>query len=257
MSVLSYLEKRASDALLDSVEKESIKKSIATLKARLDANFGDKLKEHFQFGSSTRGTILPRSMDEHSDIDYMIAFDEDDNVPQTYLDRLKRFAENYYGKSEIYQSSPTIVLELNHIKFDLVPAKPDWFGSYKIPNGSGGWMDNNPNDFNTSLEEKNKGHSNLIKPTIRLAKYWNAVNGYLYDSFSFEKWMVDLWYLSCINQKDYLFYVFDKLSGDNEATQWRKDKLTRAKTIVAQVREYERQGLTSKAEQEVQKLIPE
>lgn len=140
MSVLSYLERRASDALLGN-EKESISKSITTLQTRLDAYFTGKLKSHFRFGSSTRGTILPRSMDEHSDIDYMIVFNDDDSVPQTYLDRLKRFAENYYGKSEIYQSSPTIVLELNHIKFDLVPAKPGWFSGYKIPNNAGGWLD--------------------------------------------------------------------------------------------------------------------
>ena len=257
MSVLSYLERSASDALLDSSEKESIRKSIVTLKARLNAYFADMLKEHFQFGSSTRGTILPRSMDEHSDIDYMIVFNDDDSVPQTYLDRLKRFAETYYGKSEIYQSSPTIVLELNHIKFDLVPAKLGWLGGYKIPNGAGGWIDTDPNDFNSKLEDENKGNSNLIKPTIRLAKFWNANNDYLYISFSFEKWIVDQWFWNCTNQKDYLFTIIDKLPIEYDAAQWRKDKIARAKTIVAQVKEYERQELGAKAEQEVKKLIPE
>jgi len=85
MSVLSYLTSRASDTLMDVQEKDSIKKSIATLKARLNTNFEGRLKDHFQFGSSTRGTILPRSMNEHSDIDYLIVFNDDDSVPQTYL----------------------------------------------------------------------------------------------------------------------------------------------------------------------------
>ena len=118
-------------------------------------------------------------------------------------------------------------------------------------------MDTNPNDFNAKLEEKNKANSNLIKPTIRLVKYWNAVNGYVYDSFSFEKWIVELWFFSCANQKDYLFTVFDNLSTQNENTQWRRDKITRAKEIVANVREYERQGMPIRAEQEIKKLIPE
>lgn len=254
MSVLSYLVRRASDAVLGD-EKGSINKSIATLQARLDACFGDKLKSQFRFGSSTRGTILPRSMDENSDIDYMIVFDGDDNVPQTYLDRLKRFAEVYYGRSGIYQSSPTIVLELNHIKFDLVPAKTAWLSGYKIPNGSGGWMNTDPNDFNSILEEKNKSNSSLIKPTIRLAKYWNAENGYVYDSFSFEKWIVNLWFWNCTNQKDYFFYVINKLPMDSEPTQWRKEKINRAQDIIAQVKEYERQGMQARAEQEISKLI--
>lgn len=51
------------------------------------------LKQHFRFGSSTRGTILPRSMDEQSDIDYMIVFNENNATPQTYLNRLKTFVE--------------------------------------------------------------------------------------------------------------------------------------------------------------------
>lgn len=257
LSVLSYLERRASDAVLSGSEKDSINKSVATLQARLDLHFGSDLKNHFRFGSSTRGTILPRSMDERSDIDYMIVFRDGNSAPQTYLNRLRRFVEKYYSASEIYQSSPTIVLELNHIKFDLVPAIEDFLDNLQIPNGSGGWMSTDPKGFNKKLEDKNKNNYNLIKPTIRLAKYWNVNNGYLYESFSFEKWIVDLSFWHHTNLKDYLFAVFDNLSTDYENTQWRKDKIALAKCIVAQVRDFERQGRTYSAEQEIKKLIPE
>ena len=108
MSVLSYLTGKASAAVLSSTEKDSINRSVSALQSRLDTYFGGDLKSHFRFGSSTRGTILPRSMDEHSDIDYMIVFKDVDSVPQTYLDRLRRFVEKYYTKSEIYQSSPDV-----------------------------------------------------------------------------------------------------------------------------------------------------
>lgn len=257
MSVLSYLTGKASAAVLSSTEKDSINRSVSTLQGRLDTYFGGDLKSHFRFGSSTRGTILPRSMDEHSDIDYMIVFKDGDSVPQTYLDRLRRFVEKYYTKSEIYQSIPSIVLVLNHIKFDLVPARDTWLSGLQIPNGMGGWQDTNPNDFNARLEEKNRNNLNLIKPTIRLAKYWNAVNGYVYDSFSFEKWIIDCWFLGCVNQRDYLFQVFDDLSAGSEQTQWRRDKVNRAKQIIENVRDYERKGMPVTAEQEVKKLIPE
>jgi len=65
------------------------------------------IKQHFRFGSSTRGTILPRSMDEHSDIDYMIVFSDNTATPQTYLNRLKAFVEKRYGSSEIYPARPS------------------------------------------------------------------------------------------------------------------------------------------------------
>lgn len=257
MSVLGYLQRRASDAVLSSVENASIDRSILTLQNRLKTHFGTALSTHFRFGSSTRDTILPRNMDDHSDIDYMIVFAEGGYNPQTYLDRIKRFANGYYQSSEIYQSSPTIVLELNHIKFDLVPALwDDWSASYKIPKSATEWRTTNPNDFNKSLEETNKANSYLIKPTIRLAKFWNAQAGYVYESYGFERWIKDLMYLFCSNQRDYLFCVFDNLSSMGLDDQWRRDKLNRAKSIIAKVREYERDNMPINAEVEVKKLIP-
>lgn len=99
MSVITYLQARASSAVLSSVEEASINTSIATIQSRLGSHFGKDVASHFWFGSSTRGTILPRSMDPKSDIDYMIVFADKNYTPQTYLDRLKRFAEKYYASS--------------------------------------------------------------------------------------------------------------------------------------------------------------
>ena len=148
MSVLGYLQGKASAAVLSGPEKESIDKSISTLTSRIASYFEATLVKQFRFGSSTRGTILPRSMDEASDIDYMVVLNNDGTTSQTFLNRMKVFAEKCYSTSEIYQSSPTIVLELNHIKFDLVPAITSPSGGYQIPDGSSGWKSTNPNDFN-------------------------------------------------------------------------------------------------------------
>lgn len=258
MSVLGYLQSRASSAVLSSTENGSISTSIATLRSRLDGYFTrehDALSLHFKFGSTTRGTILPRADDARSDIDYMIVFEKGGYTPQTYLDRLRTFVEKKYSSSEIYQSSPTIVLELNHIKFDLVPALHRYGTTYRIPDGTASWQDTNPNDFNSTLEAANKNNSYLIKPTVRLAKIWNAANGYVFDSYVFEKWIASRLFLFCSNQRDYLFTVFDNLSP-TEAAQWRNDKISRAKQIIANVREYERKDMPASAEAEVKKLIP-
>lgn len=259
MSVLSYLESRASNAVLSTAERTSISTSISTLSSRLDRYFltpGDGLSAKITFGSYTRGTILPRADDAHSDIDYMIVFEKSGFTPQTYLDRLRRFVDDYYSRSEIYQSSPTIVLELNHIKFDLVPALHQWGTTYKIPSSPTAWQDTNPNDFNATLEAANKNNKYLIKPTVRLAKIWNAANDYVFDSYAFEKWIANLSFLFCNNQREYIFHVFDTLSA-TEATQWRNDKITRAKQLVEKIRQYERDDMPYTAEIEVKKLVPE
>lgn len=256
MTVLSHLQSRASNAVLSSQENGSIQTSITTLSHRLDLFFGFDIKEHFKFGSSTRGTILPRAMDGNSDIDYMIIFKNENLSPQTYLNYLKQFVNKYYSSSEIYQSNPTIVLELNHIKFDLVPAIERIFSGLQIPNGTTAWQTTNPNDFNKNLESKNVSENSLIKPTIRLLKFWNANNGYIYSSFELEKWIIGQNFWGCSNQKDYLFKVFDILSPYNENTQWKKDKIIRAKKIIENVRNYEINSMFQNAENEIKNLIP-
>lgn len=257
MSVLSFLTDTASRAVLSTTEQSSITTSISTLQTRLGHHFSSGIiRQHFRFGSSTRGTILPRSMDERSDIDYMIVFSENNATPQTYLNRLKTFLDRYYKSSEIRQSSPTIVLELNHIKFDLVPATMAWLGQLQIPDGSGGWMTTNPNDFNTTLEAKNKQNKSLIKPAIRLFKYWNATAGFPFrSSFELEKWVCNLSFWFQANQKDYFFEIFDNLNTSSSYSKWVNDEITRAKTIVANVRQYERDGLMMTAENEIKKLF--
>ncbi len=194
-------------------------------------------------------------MDEQSDIDYMIVFGENGATPQTYLNRLKAFVEKYYKSSDIRQSSPTIVLELNHIKFDLVPATTTWLGELQIPDGSGSWMTTNPNDFNATLEAKNREHKSLIKPTIRLFKYWNATAGFPFQSFEMEKWVCSqsFWFQS--NQKDYFLSVIENLNTGLFYPQRVNNEITRAKNIAAKVRSFENNEMPVTAEIEMKKLF--
>jgi len=259
MSVLTHLNDTSSKLVLSASEKASIDKSISTIKKRLNEYFGSNINEHLQFGSSTRGTILPRKADAHSDIDYMIVFDNtDDFKPQTFIDRLKRFAEAKYATSEITQSHPTVVLTLNHIKFDLVPAYKNWWGTVHIPAPSSSykdWISTDPNGFNEDLTTKNQDNLSLIKPMIRLVKYWNAQNGFVYDSFLLEKSMVANNYYTCTNLKEYFFEAINDLSTYN-LPQYKTDKVERAKTIVANTKAYEAEGMPASAEEEVKKINP-
>ena len=170
MSVNSYLTNLSSSAIIHDTEKTAIQRSITTLQTRLNSYFGQNVKRHFIFGSYNRGTILPRHMDGNSDIDYMIVFNDAGFQPQAYLDQLRRFVNFYYSSSEIKQSNPTIILNLNHIKFELVPAKEDWFSSLQIPAKASSytsWIDTDPTGFNQSLISANGSNRNLIKPLTR------------------------------------------------------------------------------------------
>lgn len=212
MTVESYLINLASEMIIRGDKKESISNSFSTLESRLKSYFGSANIDVKRFGSYTRGTILPRKYDEKSDIDIMVIFKNDDNYyPQTFLNKLKRFAEAKYSTSEIYQSSPTIVLELNHIKFELVPAWKvySWSTDYfNIPQNSTTWMTTQPKSFDDSLTECNKNNHNVIKPVVRLLKHWNIENNYRdAPSFSLEEKIASnmRWsYLTCSTYSEYL-----------------------------------------------------
>ena len=259
MSVLSHLKNTASNLVLSETEKSSINTSIATLRMRLNDWFGRNSISQLKFGSSTRGTILPRKTDEKSDIDYMIIFDNNaDYKPQTFIDRLRKFAQIKYSTSQIAQSHPTVVLSLNHIKFDLVPAYETWLTKY-IPAPKSDytdWTSTNPNDFNKELSEKNEANYYLIKPMIRLVKYWNAKNGYIYNSYELEKNLISNSYWLCYNLKDYFFSAIEDLPSWN-LPLYNKDKVEKAKTIIQNTKDYENSNLPFTAESEIKKLIPD
>ena len=257
MSVLTHLRDRASWAVLSPQEDASIKRSIATLQGRLEGWFPNELKDHFRFGSSTRGTILPRELDPQSDIDYMVVFKDPHSTTQTYLDRLRRFVENNYSRSEFSQSHPSIVLELNHIKFDLVPARESWLDGLQIPDARGGWRATQPLAFSKRLEERNTQCGKLLKPTIRLMKCWNAANNYVFESFKLEGYLAERYYPLCTNLADYVFSAFASLPEEYGMAAWRREKIQRAKTLARQAKQLSSTVLDDgSGERFIQRLIP-
>lgn len=260
MTVNSYLSNLASDLVLSSDEKASISTSISTLEYRLELFFGNDIIEKFKFGSSTRDTILPRKADNNSDIDYMIVFNNYNNYqPQTYLNQLKRFAEKYYQSSEIYQSFPTIVLELNHIKFELVPAYNYGYG-YRIPDKNGGWMYTNPNDINSNLTKANTNNHSKIKPVIRLLKHWNISKASrYYESYGLEKKLISVLeysYFSCKSYSDYVLAAFNVLKSESTYGTTIYNKIDKAIKDIEEAIEDESK-YPSLVEGEIKRAFPE
>lgn len=248
--------------VLSSDELAHIKTSISNLQSKLDSCFGNVLKKHFRFGSSTRDTILPRKVDDGSDIDYMVVFNNQYQYkPSTLLEKLRRFAIAYYGRSEIYQSSPTMVLELNHIKFELVPAyqSDSRSDSYFIPAPStdyASWTSTNPSEIQKKVNEANNRNNSQIKRLIRLLKYWNVKNGKVYSSYELENHIAGRIFWNCISLED---YFYDAVSGlpTYSLPQYKKDKVTRLQETVAKIKKgYYTNGYKYLAMEELKKLFP-
>ncbi|EMM6192129.1 TPA: nucleotidyltransferase domain-containing protein [Clostridioides difficile] len=239
MSVNSYLENLSHELIIRDNEKENIKKSIEVIKSRLKSYFGNNIVETFCFGSYTRGTMLPRKVNENSDVDYMVVFSNSFlYAPQTLLNKLRDFVRTYYSKSEIYQSNPTIVLELNHIKFELVPAYSNnmylWQENhYRIPakaSDYNDWIDTCPDDINSRLTRLNVESNNKLKPAIRIIKYWNSLNNNVYSSYELESAILEnmhcYWRTSI---QDYFTAITESLIYNFGTPSWKVDKISSLK----------------------------
>lgn len=264
MTINSYLTNLAGQAILRDAEKAGVQRSIAALQARLSDHFGNQISQQLLFGSYSRGTILPRSMDAQSDVDYMVIFSDNGLQPQSYLDRLRRFAEQRYASSEVAQSHPTVALELNHIRFELVPALKSWFSGLQIPaKGSDyqSWQDTDPNGFNEKLVNANQANANLIKPLVRIMKYWNATAGYPFESYALEQKVAGHGYgflglMITRQMADYFYQIVDALDVGFFASQSKQDALARLKQLTAQASTLERSGQVAQAEAVMAKLLP-
>jgi hypothetical protein len=184
--------------------------------------------------------------------------------PQSYLDRLRRFTEIKYARSEVAQSHPTVVLELNHIRFELVPAVRNWFSDLQIPGkGSGyqSWQDTDPNGFNQTLSSANQANGNLIKPLIRAMKYWNATAKYPFESYALEQHIAGQGYgffglLASRQLADYFIQAANSLMADWSAPQWKQDAVSRLKQLASLAQSQERSGNSIQAEATINRLLP-
>jgi hypothetical protein len=198
-------------------------------------------------------------MDPKSDVDYMVVFNDGDKRPQTYLQRLRTFANAKYTRSEVVQSNPTIILRLHHIHFELVPALPALFSQYRIPAPSTNfldWVRTDPQELAEQAVNANRRCDHKLKPVVRLLKYWNARAGRPLSSFELESQLVEPYYFLCSSLSDYFFQAFDTLKLGWGAADWRQRKLSQAQDAVKSARSWECGGYGTTAEQEIRKLLP-
>lgn len=256
MSVNSYLQDLSSNLVLSQDEKDIITVSLDTLKKRLAYySFPESIYEKIVFGSYTRETILPRKYDEKSDIDFLVVYSHIYGYkPQTYLNWLKNFVEYYYSSSEIYQSSPTIVLELQHIKFEITPGYSS-YGSYLIPNGISEWQLTQIKTDDQALVNCNKENGYKIKPIIRLIKRWNvAKNRRRLASYFMEKIIANTFFYDCHSYTDYLLFALNRIK---ERTYANFDELDKVIQGIKEALNDEANGYPHFAELQIKKYFPE
>lgn len=209
----------------NDTEREKIKASLAHLENILRNRLGETIDHFLRFGSFTRNTILPRRYDEYSDIDLMVVFNKKDYnySPETYRRWIHDEISNAYPNSISQKDHPAVKLELHHIMFDLVPAYRSntfWDNTtYYIPDRQSKWIATNPNDLNEILAQKNQNYGgNIVRNVIRLCKYWNACNGYPFESYLMEKRILDILFVYGDNLYQKFISILGIIASDDYRT---------------------------------------
>lgn len=257
-----YLKNLVAKLKLDDSEVQKIQTSLDVVVNKLKDYFKDDgLKEVIPFGSYDRNTLLTRKADEESDIDILIIFEEKRWQSQTYLNKLKQFAETNYPRSEAYQDHPTISIELTNIKFELVPCifKEDNFENekYLIPNPGKTefeWIKTEPNSLKNQINNYNTSKPTLID-LILLYKHWNIQHGRLYSTFTVETFL-----LKNFNYSEDLCYNFYKIIDDlhfNNPKNEQNALSTKAKQQKSSIELLISKGMHDQAIAELKKIVPD
>ena len=265
MSVNSYLDKLQDELYVNGTERDSIRRSIDAISSRLNSYFGmGKITEHKIvkkeiFGSYSRDTMISRKYDERSDIDYMIVFEDAEQYnPQTCLNWLKGFAEHWYSNSIIKQSSPTIVIELEKIRFELVPAYES-FGMKYIALNESSWQYTNPKELNDKMTNLNGKTEYAFKRNIRAIKYWNInKNCRKYKSFELETFLTEKFeftYPNCNSAFDYLDWTFYFLRQYKHIDEYVDKRIERAREYIKEAKEFEKNSQYYLAEEKIKKIF--
>lgn len=257
MSVLTYLS-GISSSLIFHDDNNSVDRSLNCIKSRLrTAPFANDIISIDEFGSYTRDTMLPRSVDGNADIDIMVVFRNELGLkPQTLLTKIKTHVLDKYKRSEVYQDFPTIVLDLNLIKYEIVPAIKNYWRQLQIPSKEGynDWIATNPANTKRIVDYAKSCYPGKILPLIRLMKAWNVKNGKPFDTYALEEQISQMNYYYCSNLKDCFYTCVDNLWLPMFPA-YKNSKLQRLKQIVANTKQYEANGQYLLAENEIKKAF--
>ena len=238
LPINNYLDAIASNLISRNDEKDAIDNSVEVFKNRIRDFFTKNnfynLQDIKVYGSYERNTNLPQLADVDTDVDIMLVMNNDGSMPQTYLNRVRSAVEAKYSRSDIKQATPTIILQMQHIKLEITPAILK-AGRYLIKRGDNGWL-----------------CTSCLTDFDNLAKANKA-----FSSYQIEKEIVH-YYLECRNQryntKLYLlcgFIQLRKLSMTNNQMDFLNKTINRVKTAIKK----EKLGLSLSALDDMQVVI--
>lgn len=256
----TYLTDLSNNLKVEKTLQEKIQSSFNNLEGLLFKEFKSELDTVTIFGSYDRGTAFALPGDKKNfDVDILITFRKDQYHPETYLKKIKNLGQQIYPRSGVSADFPSVAVEMNLMKFELVPAIKTGNGTeVKIPAPRGKeekWIETNPEKFKKRLEQRNKDCDGMITPLVKLAKYWNKCNGDNFYSFYLEEFIINNNYPGCDTIREYFFEFISDL-GTGDKTDAQKKAITDLKEKKRIIKVLEDGKVPEHIETELNSFIP-
>ena len=116
------------------------------------------------------------------------------------------------------------------------------------------WISTDPGKIKNDLVAKHSYNNYLIRDLVIILKYWNVKNGKVYTSYELENYIVNKWFFSCTNIKDYFFSAVEGLPTSG-LPSYKKSKVDSLKTKIQSARFYETNNMQSSALNEIVKAL--
>lgn len=206
--VAEHLDAVARRLVISNIDKGMVNVSLKSLQTRLNAEFDRFVVTRTAvIGSFARDTRLPAAVDPRNDVDVVVIFRERGQKPAHYIAQIRQVLELHYPKASLVQDGDRLFLQGLQGRIELLPGL-DSINGVQVPakDRSGNWMLCNPDDELRELQERDKACGGLVLPLVRLARYWNALNDYPFDSFDLEQRVLrHRFAFSARNLKGYFF----------------------------------------------------
>jgi hypothetical protein len=227
---------------LTESQRDRIKKSHKHLRENIlqPLNY---MSNTFLTGSYKKQTLINPA----NDVDVFVVLSEYTRnciTPNTILNKLKKDLRKTYPNTVIKQNKPCVVIEFNHVTFELTPAieinSKNEYNNFYIPEMSKNntWKKvKNPRILEKELTEANQRLDNKLNPLIKMMKKCKVNNNLTTPSFEMEKMAINKLY-SIDNFRDgvqqllsiYNWYNYSEISeiknkSDSEFATFCRDTL--------------------------------
>lgn len=189
-SLQQYTKELAYSIVPQPLERATVENFLSDVEEKVTAHFGFDFERCITFGEFARETSLRHTIDKESNVDLMILFQNDDYIEnfQGMKEKVIEFIFKTFPQPE--ETSKELKIQMKYGCIQLVPAIVADVNSKStllrssINNET--WIESNPLLFDENINKKNEETAYLLKPVIRLLKYWNLTHGNYFSTETIE-----------------------------------------------------------------------